>query len=112
MPERSGPWALDKVKRRLRQEQVAREQAASARYRLLEQPPNLQENSTLSERYIHQEQPAYIRERTILVDSNAGRRSCSDCLLVVLVLFCFFLTLVALALSGVVFSLLQKENER
>ncbi len=46
MPERPGPWALDKVKRRLRREQVAREQragsrqqAASARYRQEEEAP-------------------------------------------------------------------------
>ncbi len=36
MPERPGPWALDNVKRRLRQEQVVRERAASARYRQVE----------------------------------------------------------------------------
>jgi hypothetical protein len=33
MSERPGPWQLDRVKARLRQEQVVRESAASARYR-------------------------------------------------------------------------------
>ena len=33
MPKNLGPWQLDKVKQRLRQEQVAREEAASERYR-------------------------------------------------------------------------------
>ncbi len=93
MPERPGPWAFDKVKRRLRQEQVARELAASARYRQQEQPLNNQQTP-------------------IQVESNVGRRSWSDCLLVVLVLFCFMLTLAVLALCGAVLSLLQKDNEK
>ncbi len=33
MPQKAGPWSLDKVKTRLRQEQVEREEEASARYR-------------------------------------------------------------------------------
>jgi hypothetical protein len=33
MTERPGPWQLDRVKARLRRKQVARESAASARYR-------------------------------------------------------------------------------
>ena len=36
MTHRPGPWQLDRVKARLRQEQVEREQAASARYRQAE----------------------------------------------------------------------------
>jgi hypothetical protein len=32
-PNRPGPWALDKVKKRLRAEQVQRERLASERYR-------------------------------------------------------------------------------
>ncbi len=36
MPEKSGPWQLDRVKARLRREQVEREEAASARYRVTE----------------------------------------------------------------------------
>ena len=33
MPPKPGPWSLDNVKARLRQEQVEREKEASARYR-------------------------------------------------------------------------------
>jgi hypothetical protein len=36
MPEKSGPWQLNRVKARLRREQVEREEAASARYRVTE----------------------------------------------------------------------------
>ncbi len=72
---------------------MAREQAASARYRQQEQPPN-------------------IRETPNRVESNVARSSWSDCGLVVLILSCFLLTLAVLALCGAVLSLLQKENER
>ncbi len=33
MPAKPGPWQLDRVKQRLRREQVAREEAANLRYR-------------------------------------------------------------------------------
>jgi hypothetical protein len=89
MPERPGPWALANVKRRLRYEQVTREQAASARYRQQEQPLNNQQQTPIQ------------------VESNGGRRSWSDCLLVdVLVLFCFILTLAVQFLPCVVQSCL------
>jgi hypothetical protein len=91
MPDRPGPWTLNKVERRLRQEQVAREQAASARYRQQEQPLNNQQTP-------------------ILVESNVGRSSRSDCLLVALVLFCFILILAILALCGAVLSLLRERE--
>jgi hypothetical protein len=45
MPSKSGPWQLDKVKRRLRQEQVAREAAASERYKRQEQRAKVQQNT-------------------------------------------------------------------
>ena len=93
MPERPGPGTLDKVKRRLRREQVVREQAASARYRQEEERHNRQQNS-------------------IPVDSNVGRDSSSNCVLIVLVVFCILLILCVLALCGAVLSLVKKENER
>ena len=44
-PKGDGPWALDKVKQRLRAEQVDRERAAAARYRRQEERGERQENS-------------------------------------------------------------------
>jgi hypothetical protein len=42
MRDKAGPWALQKLKTRLRQEQVEREEAASERYRQLEAKWNKQ----------------------------------------------------------------------
>ncbi len=100
MPERPGPWALDRVKRRLRQDQVRREQAASARYRQQE------------ERYRQQEERHNLQQNPIPVDRNVGRDSSSNYVLIVLVVFCILLTLLVLALCGTVLSLVKKENER
>jgi hypothetical protein len=91
--QRPGSWALDKVKRRLRRQQVVREQAASARYRQEEERHNRQQNP-------------------IPVDSNVGRHSTSNCVLIVLVVFCILLIPCVLALCGAVLSLVKKENER
>jgi hypothetical protein len=93
MPPKPGPWALEGVKRRLRQEQVARERAASERYRQREERDNLREITPLEER-------------------NAGGRGSSNCYLFVLVLICFILSLSVLVLCGTVLSLLKKDNER
>ena len=54
MPATSpGPWALDKVKKRLRAEQVQREKAASARYRLLEDKRRDEEGRSVSSSGCH-----------------------------------------------------------
>jgi hypothetical protein len=45
-PKGNGPWALDKVKQRLRAEQVERERAAAARYRRQEERGNRQETQS------------------------------------------------------------------
>ncbi len=73
-----GPWTLDKVKKRLRAEQVQREKAASARYRRQE---NRQQD-----------------EEAQSVKSSA----CQCSLLVVLTVCCLLLSLIVLVLSSVV----------
>ena len=45
MPAKPGPWQLDRVKDRLRREQVAREEAASLRYRRQEEEGKVKENT-------------------------------------------------------------------
>ena len=81
MPKKSGPWELNEVKTRLRREQVARERAATQRYR------NLEERD----------------ER-----ANRGETRQSNCLLLVLVVSCLVLALCLLLLSGAVLSLSKK----
>jgi hypothetical protein len=49
MPSKSGPWLLDRVKRRLRQEQVVREEAASERYKQQEEREKVQQNTNQDE---------------------------------------------------------------
>ena len=89
MPPKNGPWALEGVKRRLRQEQVDRERAASAWYRLREERDNLQDFVPFEAR-------------------NAGSGGSSNCYLFVLVFLCVILSLVILVLCGTVVSLLHK----
>jgi hypothetical protein len=84
MPEKAGPWALDKVKTRLRREQVEREEAASERYRQLE---------------------AKRKEQTIF------GTSWSNCVLIVLVLCCFLLLSLLFVALCVIFFLLKKDND-
>jgi hypothetical protein len=48
-----GPWALDKVKNRLRAEQVQREEAASARYRRQEDKEKDEEAQSVNSRACH-----------------------------------------------------------
>ena len=79
-----GPWALDKVKKRLRAEQVQREKAASARYRRQEEKQLNQEGQTVK------------------------TSACQCSLLVVLTLYCILLSLVVLVLSSVVLRILKK----
>ncbi len=79
MTQRPGPWQLDRVKVRLRREQVEREQAASARYR--------------------QAEPQ---------DKNSGKTSWTDCLLFGLIVCFILLTLSVLLLSDVLLTLVKK----
>jgi hypothetical protein len=74
-----GPWKLDNVKKRLRAEQVAREKAASARYRR-------QEDKLRQQR----------------IDSKGQTSACQCSVLLVLGLCCFLLSLAVLVLSSVV----------
>ncbi len=73
-----GPWALDKVKKRLRAEQVQREETASARYRRQE------------EKELHQE------------GQTVKTSACQCSVLLVLTLCCFVLSLAVLVSSSVV----------
>jgi hypothetical protein len=88
MPTKAGPWQLDRVKDRLRREQVAREQAVSLRYRQQEEDGKVKENT-------NQEFGGNQRAFIFLV-----------CLLVFLLFVC------VLALCTVVFVLLKKDNDR
>jgi hypothetical protein len=54
-PSRPGPWTLDKVKKRLRAEQVQRETLASARYRLEEDQGQEQEAKASQSDKFHSE---------------------------------------------------------
>jgi hypothetical protein len=81
MQKKSGPWELNEVKSRLRREQVARETAATQRYRQLE-----------------------ARDQ----QGNRGETSQSNCVLLVLVVVCLVLALCLLLLSGAVLSLSKK----
>jgi hypothetical protein len=89
MPKKPvGPWALDEVKTRLRREQVAREVAATARYRQAEQRETDQGSST--------------------VTREDGRNSVSHCVLLIAVLSCLLLSVSVLVLAGVVLTLAKK----
>ena len=82
MRKQPGPWELNEVKKRLRAEQVKREKAASERYRQQEEGGQ--------------------------DEGKKGVRKCSDCILIVLVLCCFFLSLSVLALSSVILAQARK----
>ncbi len=82
MPKKLGPWGLNEVKTRLRAEQVKREKAASERYR--QQEEGGQDTG------------------------SKGVRNCSECLLIVVVLCCFLLSLSVLALSSVILAQARK----
>ena len=85
MPQKAGPWSLDKVKARLRQEQVEREAEASERYRQ--------------------------RETRRAKEEIVGETDLSRCVFVVLVLCFVLLSVVVLALCAVIWSLIKKDNE-
>ena len=88
MPAKPGPWQLDRVKDRLRREQVARERAASLRYRRQEEEDKVKENTN---------QEVWGNQRALIL---------LVCLLVFLLFVC------VLALCAVVFILLKKDNDR
>ncbi len=79
-----GPWALDKDNKRLRAEQVQREETASARYRRQE------------EKELHQE------------GQTVKTSACQCRVLLVLTLCCFVLSLAVLVLSSVVLRIVKK----
>ncbi len=97
MPVKPGPWQLDKVKRRLRQEQIAREEGASVRYAEQEERSKVRRNANQDE------------QRLSLQERNLG-----GCNWVVVVLVCvlvFLLLLIVLVSCAVVLHLLKKGNE-
>jgi hypothetical protein len=79
-----GPWTLDKVKKRLRAEQVQRERIASAKYRRQEEKKEEQETQI----------------------AKTNTTPCS--VLLALTLCCLLLPLTVLVLCGVVLSLGKK----
>ena len=85
MPQKAGPWSLDKVKTRLRQEQVEREKEASARYR-------------------RQEAARRAKQETV------GETSFSRGVLCVVLLCFVLLSVVVLALCAVIVSLLKQRE--
>jgi hypothetical protein len=96
MPAKPGPWQLDKVKRRLRQEQVAREEAASERYAQQEERGQVRRTTNLDD------QALSLQER------NLG--SC-HCVILLVSVIVFLLLVLVLVLCAFVFHLLKKGNE-
>ena len=97
MPAQPGPWQLDKVKQKLRKEQIAREKAASERYVQLEERQKVRRNNNQDAQALSSP------------DRNLGGCHCAVILLVsVLVILVFVLVLV---LCAVVHHLLKKGNE-
>ncbi len=97
MPAKPGPWQLDKVKRRLRQEQVTREEAASERYAQQEERGQVRRNTN------QDNQALSLQER------NLGGCNCVVILLVYVAVF--LLLVLVLALCAIVFHLVKKGNE-
>jgi hypothetical protein len=83
-PKGNGPWALDKVKQRLRAEQVQRESAAAARYRRQEERGEGQETQ------------------------STNTSSTPFSLLFLLTVVCLLLSLIVLVLSSLVVTLGKK----
>jgi hypothetical protein len=98
MPSKSGPWQLDKVKRRLRQEQVAREEAASERYKQEEDREKVQQNTNQDE------------QRLSLQERNVG--FCHWAVILLVCVLVFLLLVCVLALCAVLCHLVKKENEK
>jgi hypothetical protein len=98
MPSKSGPWQLDKVKRRLRQEQVAREEAASERYKQEEDREKVLQNTNQDE------------QRLSLQERNVG--VCHWAVILLVCVLVFLLLVCVLALCAVLWHLVKKENEK
>ncbi len=98
MPPKPGPWKLDKAKQRLRQEQVAREAAASERYRQQEQRGQVQQKTNQYE------------TRLSVQDSNVG--GCHWAVILLVCVLVFLLLVCVLALLGVIWHLVKKDNEQ
>jgi hypothetical protein len=98
MPAKPGPWQLDRVKRRLRQEQIAREEAASRRYAQQEERVKVRRNPNQDE------------QRLSLEDRNLG--GCNWAVILLVCVLVFLLLVIVLVLCAVVFHLLQKGNEK
>ena len=96
MPAKPGPWQLDRVKRRLRQEQIAREEAASERYRDQEERVKVRRNTNLDE------------QRLTLQERNLG--GCHCAVIVLVCVLVFLLLVIVLVLCAFIFHLLKKGN--
>jgi hypothetical protein len=97
MPAKPGPWQLDKVKRRLRQEQVAREEAVSERYAQQEERGQVRRNTN------QDDQALSLQER------NLG--GCHYVVILLVSVLVFLLLVLVLVLCAFVFHLLKKGNE-
>ncbi len=95
-----GPWQLDRVKRRLRQEQVAREEEASERYKQQEERVKVQQNTNQYEKRLS------VQER------NVGGCHWAVVLLSLVCVLVFLLLVCVLVLCAVVWHLVKKENEQ
>ena len=97
MPKNLGPWQLDKVKLRLRQEQEAREEAASERYRRQAETAKVQQIKKQDE------------QRLSLQERNVGWGHWAVIFLVCVLVF--LLIVCVLALCAVVLHLVNKDKE-
>jgi hypothetical protein len=97
MPAQPGPWQLDRVKQKLRKEQIAREKATSERYAQLEERQKVRRNK-------NQDGQALCSP-----DGNWGGCHCAVILLVSVLVFLVFV--LVLVLCAVVHHLLKKGNE-
>jgi Flp pilus assembly protein TadB len=97
MPAQPGPWQLDRVKQKLRKEQIAREKAASERYAQLEKRQKVLRNNNQDTQALGS------------AGSDFGGCHCAVILLVSVLVFLVFV--LVLVLCAVVHHLLKKKNE-
>ncbi len=97
MPAQPGPWQLDKVKQKLRKEQIAREKAASERYAQQEERAKVRRNKNQDDWVLSSP------------ERNFGGFHCAVILLVSVLVFLVFV--LVLVLCAVVHHLLKKGNE-
>ncbi len=98
MPYNPGPWQLDRVKRRLRQEQVDREEKASERYKQQEARLKVQQNTNQYEKRLS------VQERNVW--------GCHWAVVLLVCVLVFLLLVCVLVLCAVVWHLVKKENEQ